>query len=673
MQRFDASSLTAAHTLPRRNRLVRYCLATFLVAIAPTLCAASLDPALQRKIQSATFEVVIAKPIDDPLTYEKPLPLDLLPFQYRNDKFRSIGTAFAIGGGHYVTAGHVFAAALDGSTNAPALRDGSGHVYALGQVEKYSAHEDFVVFTLASQPVDAVALEINTKPVLNETVYSVGNAFGEGVVIRDGLYTSDTPENQDGRWKWLRFSAAASPGNSGGPLLDASGKVIGVVVMKSPSENLNIALPIAQLMQAPDHLARIDTRGEFRLDIFDKTKTLPFKQEFALPKSFPDFAASYFKLREEFNARGRRELLADNAQDIFPNGAGSNKLLHTTYEKVLPALITRGENEIWGLDTPRYSRVDIGSGGSLDVARLKSEQFLHLRKPENVDAGKLHTDAVLYNQLVLKGSPLYRQVGSEKIKITSLGRPTQDTTFSDRWGRSWQVRTWPMDFQNGLLVSLDLPVPEGYVSMRRLMFAGFREEQLAQMKILADFVAVSYGGSLAQWQDFMHDKNAVSPALAAAKIQFDYAKSFDYRSPQMSFSYTPELQKIDKDNRLTIDFGFLGQAEKTSLVIAGVALHEDAEGKTEVGVFRHSAPSEDLDESFQKNWSKRLQHKHPYDAVAFEEDSMQYIRAIYGEADQVPPPKVVYTFLYRAESGTSQEQMKSKLDLLMKNAHVEEH
>ena len=35
-----------------------------------------------------------------------------------------------------------------------------------------------------------------------------------GVVIRDGLYTSDTPEQQDGRWDWMRFSAAASPGKA---------------------------------------------------------------------------------------------------------------------------------------------------------------------------------------------------------------------------------------------------------------------------------------------------------------------------------------------------------------------------------------------------------------------------------------------------------------------------
>ncbi|HEY8287755.1 MAG TPA: serine protease, partial [Acetobacteraceae bacterium] len=89
-----------------------------------------------------------------------------------------------------------------------------------------------MVFSLASPPAED-ALTPDTRPPLNQVVYSVGNALGTGIVIRDGLYTSDTPEQQDGSWKWMRFSAAASPGNSGGPLLDASGKLIGVVLMKS--------------------------------------------------------------------------------------------------------------------------------------------------------------------------------------------------------------------------------------------------------------------------------------------------------------------------------------------------------------------------------------------------------------------------------------------------------
>src|SRR3546814_9944871 len=109
-------------------------------------------------IQAATFEVVASKPVNDPLTYDRPLPLELLPYQERNDKYYSIGTAFALGNNRYVTAAHVLQSGIDSLWGEPALRDASGHVYAIGKIEKFSLQQDFVVFTLAEQPAHASAL-----------------------------------------------------------------------------------------------------------------------------------------------------------------------------------------------------------------------------------------------------------------------------------------------------------------------------------------------------------------------------------------------------------------------------------------------------------------------------------------------------------------------------------
>src|SRR4051812_47487283 len=52
-------------------------------AFAGCASAASIEPQLLPGIQAATFEVVAAKPVVDPLKYEKPLPLELLPYQER--------------------------------------------------------------------------------------------------------------------------------------------------------------------------------------------------------------------------------------------------------------------------------------------------------------------------------------------------------------------------------------------------------------------------------------------------------------------------------------------------------------------------------------------------------------------------------------------------------------
>src|SRR5882757_2985916 len=224
--------------------------------------AEGLDALAQARVREATFEVVVAKPEKDPLIYEKPLPLELLPYSVRTDKYNSLGTAFAIGENRFVTAAHVLQVGTRTQFGVPLLRTSNGRVLAIDRIIKYSSAKDFVVFSL-QRPDKVAAFRTETKPKLDARVYAVGNALGDGIVVRDGVYTSETPEDRDGRWKWLRFSAAASPGNSGGPLLDETGKVIGMIAMKSPNENLNYALPIAHILDAPDNVALVDDRRTF--------------------------------------------------------------------------------------------------------------------------------------------------------------------------------------------------------------------------------------------------------------------------------------------------------------------------------------------------------------------------------------------------------------------------
>ncbi len=66
-----------------------------------------LDKKTVELVNAATYEVVVPKPVKESLTYEKPLPLDLLPYAQRKDNYYPIGTAFAIAPDRFVSAGHV--------------------------------------------------------------------------------------------------------------------------------------------------------------------------------------------------------------------------------------------------------------------------------------------------------------------------------------------------------------------------------------------------------------------------------------------------------------------------------------------------------------------------------------------------------------------------------------
>jgi len=73
----------------RRARCVECALLVCLAAMCSHPSRGAVTPELQRAVRQGTFEVVLKKPTSDSLKYEKPLPLDLLPFKERTDTYRS--------------------------------------------------------------------------------------------------------------------------------------------------------------------------------------------------------------------------------------------------------------------------------------------------------------------------------------------------------------------------------------------------------------------------------------------------------------------------------------------------------------------------------------------------------------------------------------------------------
>lgn len=642
---------------------------------APASHAASLDPAVLPKIQAATFEVVAAKPVKDPLSYEKPLPLDLLPFQERNDKYYSIGTAFALGNNRYVTAAHVLQIGANSLWGEPALRDASGHVYAIDKVEKFSLQQDFVVFTLAEKPALAAALEVNPKPALNEVVYAVGNALGTGVVIRDGLYTSDTPEEQDGRWKWMRFSAAASPGNSGGPLLDTNGKLIGIVLMKSANENLNYALPISQILAAPDGQANVDARGGYQLDLFDARKIGTFKAQFKLPLGLAAFYREYQKHINAFSDEQIKALLAQESANLFPNGQGSARLLHQQTQLTgFPQLIMRGTTGEWALNGSRSQHLPLDGNGYLEVGGVGRNGLAHLRRPDGVDAARYYADATVRMDLMARTGMFKRTIGSENIKITSFGKPSFQAVRMDRWQRPWHVEVWPMPYANALMVLYALPVPDGSVMLTRVVPASGEYDTRLDLDELSNFVYVSYEGSLAQWKQFVAIPALLPAAFKNIHLDFDYDHRFNYASQRMAFSYTPELQVIKPDNLLYLGFRFLLDKQKPAWDVGAVVVWKTlaSDDKNNVVVQRFVAPPVGLDEDLTSMWKKVSQRSYPYNAVARQEDGLMKINGVAASAAADANASVLYSPFYGVEGNHSQDEMKHKLDLLTKDLRISE-
>ncbi|HET6555104.1 MAG TPA: trypsin-like peptidase domain-containing protein [Dyella sp.] len=658
----------------RHARRATAWLAGLALALSPVLHAATLDPSMLPRVQAATFEVVIPKPVNDPLSYEKPLPFDQLPFQMRNDKYYSVGTAFALGDNRYVTAGHVLSLGIDNLMGEPALRDASGHVYAIDKVTRFSLQQDFVEFTLKNPP-KVQPLEPNTQAAMNDVVYAVGNALGTGIVIRDGLYTSQTPEEENGRWQWMRFSAAASPGNSGGPLLDKDGKVIGVVLMKSPDENLNYALPIDFVLKAPANQAVADTRELYQLDVIDSKHADTFKMQFPLPKSFAEFSAAFQKAYNANADRALHDLLAENADTMFPKGTGSSRLLHSGSNlDPFPSLLHRGSNGTWVITNTNDSKGNLTRNGYIAKAAVGSQLLFHLRKPDDISSKQLYGDSRLVMDLVLKGAPMLRHVGSEQVKVTSLGKPSLERTFTDDYQRRWQVREWPMAYDNSIVIAFLLPVPDGYAAMVRIVPAKGEHEEMGDLKALTNFFYVAYSGTLGQWKEYLANTGLLPAVLSDIAIRFDYGSDFRYQSKRLGFAYTPELQKIDQDSLLVLGMSYFEDHGKVVWDVSNVVVKSNVDNAEKISVNRHMAPSDDLDDTYRNYWSKIVRRNHPDDGVPYSENDMTFIGTVGGTPVAADAkPGVLYTAYYGVDGPRPEDAMKGKLNLLMQKLQISEH
>lgn len=88
---------------------------------------------------------------------------------------------------------------------------------------------------------------------VGETVFAIGNPLGLERTVTEGVL-SQTHRNFGGIL-YLQIDAPVNPGNSGGPLFNARGQVVGIINMGVPTmEGLNFAIPARHARYILDHI-----------------------------------------------------------------------------------------------------------------------------------------------------------------------------------------------------------------------------------------------------------------------------------------------------------------------------------------------------------------------------------------------------------------------------------
>jgi len=589
------------------------CLALCLLC-GPVL-AETLDASVQRHLHDAVFEVLLGRPTTDPLSYEKELPLDLLPFTERDSHYLPVGTAFVIDHDRFVTAAHVIAAGI-GSQNGPlAVRDANGTVYLVDQVTKYSEAEDYAEFTVRNGP-HVKPLDTDLHPPLNEAVFAVGDALGEGIVIRDGLYTSDTPEERSGRWKWLRFSAAASPGNSGGPLIDRKGRVIGVILRKSPNENLNVAVGIVQVQRGSTDSAVLEMRFAFVFPPMLASEPAEINERLPLPQGIADFFAAAETAKDMAFERIQSHYLDAHAAHVFPHGPESDLLLNQLFVAAFPRAVAQRADESWGVSEPKPQKAQLDQNGFIESQNIKGFFYLRLRTPDNLPPPALYGDSKTFMDLLLKALLVRRPVGTDSVRVTSLGTADEESVYLDAYGRSWQARSWRLPYNDSILMTFGMPTPEGYIVLAKDCPTRAKVPVARTLQSLTAFTYVSLEGTLKQWREYL--KQAAVPALLhSLDIRFDYGKSFKFRSKRFTLDIPDSAQKVDPTSTLLLKTTYFQDGESAVWDVGGLYLSDSEHRGNWVDVLRRHRPLSSLPDTFTDRWHAIETGGHPYTAIAY--------------------------------------------------------
>lgn len=130
----------------------------------------------------------------------------------------------------------------------------------MAEVASLDSASDLALLRAYSIPTDKklVALEIAREPNLFETMNLVafGFPFGKQLTVEKGSNPSISVSvgkltairREKGAVELIQLDATLNPGNSGGPVIDETGKVVGIVSFGVLSSGVNFAIPVEKLI-----------------------------------------------------------------------------------------------------------------------------------------------------------------------------------------------------------------------------------------------------------------------------------------------------------------------------------------------------------------------------------------------------------------------------------------
>lgn len=200
---------------------------------------------------------------------------------------------------------------------------------------------------------------------------------------------------------------------------------------------------------------------------------------------------------------------------------------------------------------------------------------------------------------------------------------------------------------------------------------------IPDLKVLSDFIYVSYYGSFKEWQEFLSMQNLLPPVFSTLDIHIEDHKIFRYKSARLCLSYGPDIMKISDKSSFQLDFGYFKEKGKTVWDVNGILAAEGKYHQTGCTVSRVMRPPKELGDQYQGNWENLAEREFPYNRSAYNKDKVTIISTTYDPGPQpgrkeTAPGSVLYSVGFIKQGNIGQKEMETKLEMFMRNLVIYE-
>jgi S1-C subfamily serine protease len=203
--------------------------------------AVSATPAAARSVSASSMAIRTTPRFTNGITANMD---KILPSVVEVRRGGGIGAGFVIDArGYLLTNAHVVGAA---DTVTVRFNDGRS---VDASVLRRDVLRDIALLKLERAGLRPIPIRLG-KLTLTEKVFAIGNPLGLSQTVTDGIVSAYRQRPNDAQ-EYIQASVSITFGNSGGPLLDANGNVVGVSVATLGS-GLNFFIPIESALQHLD-------------------------------------------------------------------------------------------------------------------------------------------------------------------------------------------------------------------------------------------------------------------------------------------------------------------------------------------------------------------------------------------------------------------------------------